>query len=60
MKRLFADSYYFIALLNQRDAAHRGAADVSRECWAVIVTTRWVLAEVADALCGPESSSSLS
>ena len=53
MKRLFADSFYFIALLNQRDAAHCRAVDVSRERRAVIVTTRWVLAEVADAMCDP-------
>ena len=53
MKRLFADSFYFIALLNERDACHRRAAEVSRESGAVIVTTRWVLAEVADALCAP-------
>lgn len=53
MNRLFADSFYFIALLNKRDAGHRRAAEVSREHKAVIVTTRWVLAEVADALCDP-------
>ena len=53
MKRLFADSFYFIALLNERDACHRRAAELSRESGAVIVTTRWVLAEVADALCAP-------
>lgn len=51
--RLFADSFYFIALLNERDAAHERAAHVSREHRAAIVTTRWVLAEVADALCDP-------
>jgi predicted nucleic acid-binding protein len=53
VNRLFADSFFFIALLNERDASHRRAADVSRERKAIIVTTRWVLAEVADALCTP-------
>ena len=53
MKRLFADSFYFIALLNERDACHHRAAELSRESGSVIVTTRWVLAEVADALCAP-------
>ena len=53
MNRLFADSFYFIALLNERDASHRRAVEVSRKHRAVIVTTRWVLAEVADALADP-------
>ena len=53
MKQLFADSFFFIALLSERDACHHRAAEVSRESGAVIVTTRWVLAEVADALCAP-------
>ena len=53
MKRLFADSFFFIALLNERDACHDRAAQVSRQSGAFIVTTRWVLAEVADALSAP-------
>ena len=53
MKRMFADSFFFIALLNERDACHQRATEVSQEFGAVIVTTRWVLAEVADALCAP-------
>ncbi len=53
MKRLFADSFYFIALLNERDACHHRAAEVSQESGAILFTTRWVLAEVADALCAP-------
>lgn len=50
MKRLFADSFYFIALLNERDAAHERATQFSRLNRAELATTRWVLAEVADAL----------
>jgi predicted nucleic acid-binding protein len=50
---MFADSFFFIALLNERDACHQRATEVSQEFGAVIVTTRWVLAEVADALCAP-------
>ena len=53
MKRRFADSFFFIALLSERDACHHRAAEVSRQSWASIFTTRWVLAEVADALCAP-------
>ena len=50
---MFADSLFFFALLNERDACHQRATEVSQEFGAVIVTTRWVLAEVADALCAP-------
>jgi uncharacterized protein len=53
VKRLFGDSFFFIALLNERDACHHRAVDASRQSRVVIVTTRWVLAEVADALCAP-------
>jgi hypothetical protein len=53
VKRLFADSFFFIALLNERDACHHRAIQVSRQSGAFIVTTRWVLAEVADALSAP-------
>jgi hypothetical protein len=49
LNRLFADSFYFIALLNERDAAHRRAAEASRECRAIIVTTHWVLADFEQA-----------
>lgn len=51
MIAVFADSHYFIALLNERDVHHPAAKDYSSEVRCFIVTTRWVLAEVADALC---------
>ena len=51
MNRVFADSYYFIALLNERDAAHHRAVGFSRNFRGGVITTRWILAEVADALC---------
>ena len=51
MKRVFADSFYFIALLNERDARHREIRQFAAEHQMQVVTTRWVLAEVADALC---------
>jgi predicted nucleic acid-binding protein len=53
VKRRLADSFFFIALLSERDACHHRATEVSRESGALIITTRWVLAEVADALCAP-------
>lgn len=50
MNVLFADSFYYIALLNKSDAAHSKAVDIARSHNLAIVTTEWVLVEVADAL----------
>jgi len=52
MKRVFGDSFYFIALLNARDIHHGQARDVTRNLAGPVVTTRWVLAEVGNALSG--------
>ena len=53
MKTVFADSFYFIALLQERDAAHEKAVRFSKAQRSVVVTTRWALAEVADAMSDP-------
>jgi predicted nucleic acid-binding protein len=47
---IFADTYYFLALLNRDDAAHSKARAVSEELTDPIITTVWVLTEVADAM----------
>jgi predicted nucleic acid-binding protein len=54
MNPLFADTFYFLALLNSSDPAHRKAVgfDVERP---QLITTRWVLMEVADALSAPQN-----
>ena len=49
----FADTFYFIALLNPSDSAHGRAVQVTRTLAGPIVTTCWVLVEVADALSAP-------
>ena len=54
MKVVFTDAYYYIALVNPRDAAHKAAVDYSRSFHGRTVTTEWVLMEVADALSAPE------
>ena len=51
MKSLFADTYYFLALSNPDDAAHREAVNFSEAADAQIITTAWVLTELGDALC---------
>ena len=42
MKAVFADSFYFLALLNERDAAHQRAVAASRTPGLVLVTTEFV------------------
>jgi predicted nucleic acid-binding protein len=49
----FADSYYYLALVNDRDAGHEKALEFSRRFRGQTVTTEWVLIEVADALSAP-------
>ncbi len=53
MRSVFADAYFYLALLNPRDAAHRSARDLESAFQGRIVTTHWVLVEVADALSRP-------
>ena len=47
MTPLFADTFYFIALLNPDDAARERAVEYSRFI-EQSVTTEWVLLELAD------------
>ncbi len=49
MKSVFADTFYFLALLNERDAAHERAVAASRTAGLSLVTTEFVLIELADA-----------
>src|SRR5437867_3339942 len=49
----FADSYYYLALLNPSDAGHGPAVEASKKLWGGVVTTQYVLLEVADALAHP-------
>ncbi len=53
MRRVFADSFYFIAVLNAWDQHHRAATEIARTLKATMVTTRWVLVETADAFREP-------
>ena len=49
----FADTFYFLALLNPDDAAHPEAWRCAAELGSRIITTDWVVIEVADALSAP-------
>jgi predicted nucleic acid-binding protein len=46
----FADTFYYLALLNPTDAAHKEAADLTAVLRRRIVTTTWVLTELGDGL----------
>ena len=52
MKFVFADTLYFLALLNERDPYTKRAIAFEREFSGSLVTSDWVLIEVADALAG--------
>jgi hypothetical protein len=53
MMPVFADAFYYIAMLNSADRYHAVAMDSTKSLVRPVVTTVWVLMEVADALCDP-------
>ena len=50
MKKVFADTYYFLARLNSLDPHRSKVLAYSGETRAQLLTTEWVLLELADAL----------
>lgn len=55
MNVVFADAFYFVARLNRRDQHHERVLKYSRDFRARLLTSDWVLMEVADALAESES-----
>ena len=53
MKTVFADAFYYLSLINTADASHERALALSRASRYLVVTTAWILTEVADALAAP-------
>jgi predicted nucleic acid-binding protein len=53
MKTVFADSFYFFALVNKRDPAHAKAISFLQSYYGQLLTTGWVLTEAADGLSKP-------
>lgn len=53
MKATFADSFYFLAVLNPRDKDHDLAIEAGRMLVGRLVTTDYVLIEVGDAMARP-------
>ena len=50
MREVFADTYFYLAVLNARDAAHARAMDLSKTLGTSTVTTAWVLTELGDGM----------
>ena len=51
MSRVFADTHFFVALLSSRDAQHARAVEVyGEQDFEEIVTTAWILSELADGM----------
>src|SRR5947208_1349136 len=57
MKPIFADAFYFIALVNSSDQHHPKALAAAQQFYGDILTTEWVLGEFADALAESTSRS---
>jgi predicted nucleic acid-binding protein len=51
---IFADAFYFLALLSPRDQDHDRAVELGRELTGTLVTTEAVLVEVGDGLAAPQ------
>ena len=54
MSRVFAGTFYFLAVLNRRDPAHQDALVFYGDTSLHLVTTEWILTEVADATAAPD------
>jgi len=54
MSIVFADAFYFVARLNRHDQHHERVLSFSRDFRARLLTSDWVLMEVADALAESE------
>lgn len=50
MKTVFADTFYFLALLNPSDQAHAKAVAFTAGNTVRMVTTEWIVTELADGL----------
>ena len=55
MRTVFADSFYFFALANEKDPARAKAQAFAQTYQGKVVTTGWVLTEVGDGLAHPDN-----
>jgi predicted nucleic acid-binding protein len=57
MMAAFADTFYYLAILDPTDEAHQRTLALSEKRRGHVITTAWILTEVADALCEPANRS---
>ena len=50
MKTVFADAFFYVALLDVPDQDHQAVTQYAKQADDFCVTTRWVVTEVANAL----------
>jgi hypothetical protein len=55
MNAVFADSFYYFALLNRTDEAHGRARAATLRLKSRIITTDWILTELGDGMSAPNS-----
>lgn len=53
MSVLFADTFYYLAIINRLDRSHSQAVDFTAGFDGRLVTTAWIITELADALANP-------
>ena len=51
MNSVFADTYYYLALVNPRDVGHAKSVAYAKLATGRMVVTDWVVTELADGLC---------
>lgn len=51
MSVVFADTFYYLAWVNSRDAKHERARQFSASFAGTVVTSDWVITELANGLC---------
>lgn len=54
MTALFADTFYYLSLMHRSDEAHQRAVDFTTAFQGALLTTAWVVTELADALADPK------
>jgi hypothetical protein len=55
MTPIFADTFVFLAMISANDAAHAASVRLMNSLRNPLVTTAWVLTELADGLCARET-----
>jgi len=57
MRTVFADTFYFLALLDSKEKFHQQAGQFARDPELYMVTTEWVLTEFGNAYSDPRDRS---